>query len=218
MTKQQQRQQQALHTPLLGDECYDVNDTNTKAQESSPQSHLVERTSDNRHDVDDHLSQVDIIFPFNFLIVWIVMPLFLFLQFGFAFSHQHANNEEEAKSATPTTASVSWSTVNVNICLFVLTVWLYRQACIDSRTTNPVLLLLPETMTNIVLAILVFDVHKTIEAFVALLVGIQLMSQLALVATIHCFYCSRNKNNIELMEDEQNDLSSMEKQVDLCIV
>jgi hypothetical protein len=216
MRQQQQRQQPALHTPLLGDECYDNGNDTTKTPESSSHqgSHTVEKPGDNNHDEDRRLSQVDILFPFNFLIVWIVMPLFLLTQFGFAFAHQHADHE----ATTRTTSSVSWSAVNVNICIFVVTVWLYRQACIDSSIRNPVLLLLPETMTNIILAILVFDVHKTFEAFVVLLIGIELMSVLALVATVHCFYCSsRNPKNTEL-EDENDDLSSMEKQVDICIV
>jgi hypothetical protein len=200
-----QQQQQALLIPLLGDECYDVNDT--KAQESSPHS-------DNNKD-EDHVNQVDLIFPYNFLVVWVVMPAFLFIQFGFAFSiHQHDHHE------MTTMASVSWSTVNWNIFLFVVTVWLYRWACIDSCITNSVLLLLPEIMTNIVLAILVFDIHKIAAAFVALMVSIQLMSILALAATIHCiiFFHHSDKNVVEAQEEEENAYLSMEKQVEILLV
>jgi hypothetical protein len=191
----QQQQQKDLQIPLLGDECYDVSDT--KAQESAA-----------------HLNRVDAIFPYNFLVVWVVMPVFLFVQFGLAFYHQQDN---DMTTTTTTLTSMSWSTVNWNIVLFVVTVWLYRWACIDSSITNPVLLLLPEIMTNIVLAILVFDIHKIAAAFVALLFGIQLMSLLALAATIHCLiFCDHDdKNIVEAQEDEDKHAY---KEVDILLV
>jgi hypothetical protein len=189
MKQQQQQQQQALHIPLLGDEqqSYEQDESSTGKEARGNNAVIVQN------------SQL-----FNAIFFSIAMPALLFLQFAFAFSRQHDNNNNNDMISRPT--------VNCNIGLFAATIWLYRWACRGSRTTNSLLLVLPEISTNAVLVILVFfDQRIAIAtAFVALLVSIQLMSFIALVATVHClFYSTRScsKNN-----------QKEEKQVDILIV
>jgi hypothetical protein len=203
MTKQQQKQRQSLHIPLLGDEqCYDeLKHDATAAQESSaPLRAEVVVENDKPEDLNQGYS---IFFSF-------AMPLFLLIQFAFAFSHQHDNINE--------ISSVSWLTVNLNIGFFAVAIWLYRWACIDSRITHSALLLLPEIITNAVLVILLFD--KIATAFVALLLGIQLITLLALAATIHCLCCSSSRfnNNAVRQEEGEEDEFYLENQVDIRIV
>jgi hypothetical protein len=205
----QQQQQQALHIPLLGDErqCYDDEDELNKEPESS-----IEKAV-GTNDKDDVRNQL-----YDTIFFSIAMPAFLFLQFAFAFSRQHVDsgdNETATTTATSTTTIMSWSMVNSNISLFAAAVCLYRWACRDSRITNSFLLLLPEIMTNVVLVILVLD--KMAMAFVALLIGIQLMSVIALAATVQCLYYSSNndsctKNNAVVGQEDEA------KQVDIFIV
>lgn len=202
----QQQQQPDLHIPLLGDElCYDV----TQSAEDTAKKPVDKNNNDEQE--DDLSKLVDNIY------FAICMPLFLFIQFGFAFYTHQQDNE-----TTTMTTSVSWSTVNWNICLFVVTVWLYRWACIHSSSTNSVLLFLPKIMTSIVLVILFFG-HIEM-AFDALLVGLLLMSLLFLAATIHCLICRchpDDKINVEAEdgeEEEENDYCSLKKQVDIRLV
>jgi hypothetical protein len=209
MTLQQQQQQQALHIPLLGDErqCYDDDELN-KEPESSTEKAVGTNDKD---DVRNQLSYDAVFFS-------IAMPAFLFLQFAFAFSRQHVDsgdNETATTTATSTTTIMSWSMVNSNIGLFAAAVCRYRWACRDSRITNSFLLLLPEIMTNVVLVILVFDRMAT--AFVALLIGMQLMSVIALAVTAQRLYYSSNYNSCT----KNNDVVGQEdeaKQVDIFIV
>jgi hypothetical protein len=204
MTKQQQKQQPSLNIPLMGDEqCYDEQLSDMKAaQESSAprreEAVVVEKRVETMDKQEDQNQGYSSFFSF-------VMPLFLFIQFAFAFSYQHDNE------TAMTTTSVPWSTVNLNIVMFAVTIWLYRWSCMDSHITNSLLLLLPEIITNIVLVILLF--HKIATALVALLVGMQLMSVLALANTIHFLYSkSRSKNNAEQQQQQEEEEEEEEEE------
>jgi hypothetical protein len=123
---------------------------------------------------------------YNLLIIWVVLPLLLFVQFGIRFA---AHDE--------TTSNLSWSIVNISILLFCLTVGLYRATCIDTKMNNKsfIVMLLPEIILNAVLILVMLN--KTPEAFCTLLLGMELLSSLAIVATVRHRYYSSSRQQLK---------------------
>lgn len=107
----------------------------------------------------------------NSFITWVLLPCLLFIQFGMPFYiHDKA------------TASLSWSLVNFVIVLYVAAVWIYRQACLDSNIGSVIMLLLPELLMDIVLALILFN--RVVLALAALLASTMLLSTFVIVTMI----------------------------------
>jgi hypothetical protein len=152
---------------------------------------LVNDVHDDADDDDDDEEEVDDdSYCYDVFIIWFALPFLLFVQFGVAFVAQ-----DEA------TRNLSWSFVNVSIVLFALTVWLYRESCIDSKIESCLLVLLPEIILNTVLILVL--INKTPVAFYMLLLGMELLSVLAIIATVRFLYNSRRGKLEQENEDKE---------------
>jgi hypothetical protein len=176
-----------LHAPLLG----------VKPVEVDQERHQNIITADIPVLVDDDVDEQEENNQKDASQCWynFLLPLLLFVQFGVAF---HVHDET-------VTSNLSWSIVNISILLFCLTVWLYRNTFIDTKMHKNwcIVLLLPEIVLNTVLVLVMLN--KTTEAFYTLLLGMELLSTLAIVATVRHLYCSSHRQ--EKIENQQETLS-----------
>lgn len=117
-----------------------------------------------------------------------LLPVSLFLQFGMAFTMH-----------TEGTASLSWTIVNVSVVLFIITAWLYRHTCADANMKTIVLLLLPEILMDMVLALIYFGLEEM--AYVALLLGTLLFSGIVIISTF-ILYMREERPDTEERESE----------------
>jgi hypothetical protein len=171
-----------LQAPLLGVKPDELD------QEHHHRAAVVLANDDDVVDYDEEEEEHDS-YCYDVFIIWVALPVLLFIQFGVAFLAQDE-----------TTRNLSWPVVNVSIVLFALTVWLYRESCIDSKITSCLLVLLPEIILNTVLILVLFN--KTPVAFYLLLLGMELLSVLAIIATVRFLYCSRLQLEEEKKEHE----------------
>jgi hypothetical protein len=100
-----------------------------------------------------------------------LLPCLLFIQFGMAF-YLHDKS----------TSSLSWPLVNLAIVLYVAAVWIYRQACVDFNIGSLVMLLLPELLMDIVLALVLFN--RVVLALATLLSSTMLLSSFVIFTMI----------------------------------
>jgi hypothetical protein len=143
-----------------------VNKTEELLQELISDSSSMKKDINAAKEDPDDSSMMD-----NSFITWALLPCLLFIQFGMPFYiHDKA------------TASLSWSLVNFVILLYVAAVWIYRQACIDSNIGSIVMLLLPELLMDIVLALILFN--RVVLALAALLASTMLLSTFVIFTMI----------------------------------
>lgn len=211
--------QQALHTPLLGDEIiYEDEESSSQQKESNADK----QQADDHDDDDDDEEEVESCFLRH---ETIIVPLLLIVQFTLAFFRYYGDHAEAgtrrsstsdstaAASAGDIMTTLSWQTFGYSIFLFTTTIWLYRQACADSKITSLPMVCLPEILVNIILVATLMD--QVTIAYATMLLGGLLLAVLTFVATVHYMHGRYRK------EHDNNDIrkeSSKQKQVDILIV
>lgn len=195
---------QALQAPLLGvkpdnelDQEHHIRSADIAVLAASPPPHLVKyEDADEVEEQDSSCYRVfcteEDSYCYDVFIIWVVLPFLLFVQFGVAFLAHDEN-----------TSNMSWSIVNVSIVLFALTVWLYRESCIDGKIESCLMVLLPEIILNTVLILIL--VNETPFAFYTLLLGMEILSVLAIIATVRFLYCTRHQEIDEERDDDEEN-------------
>jgi hypothetical protein len=173
---------EALHTPLLGD---DLADNSDDEESFSQQVAHEKQDDDNDKNGTGPRAHRHIGWDFVFL---------LLIQCRMTLSIVTT----PALSATYTLQFISTSIVT-----FGLSIWLYRLSCPDfpkNIVKNRFLLLLPEVAAIIVMFIL-FILGEMGAAMVALHAGSLLLSAVALAGTLHCLLCCAEQEDDEGEED-----------------
>lgn len=124
------------------------------------------------------------------LILWVGLPTLLFSQFGMAFMMHDES-----------TATLSWTIVNLSIILWVVTTWLFRHACNDSKIKTIFILLMPEILMDVVLGLVLFN--RVALGFMVLLVSMLCLSSFVVVSTAAFLYFGkRDEQEEEKVEAE----------------
>jgi hypothetical protein len=182
---------EALHTPLLGDELVE-ND-----EESLSQVAHEKKDQDDGNKHPDGGSTTSLGFCDVF---WdLVFLLLIQGQMTWSFYMTPATSPT-LLGTTPYTLQF----ITTSIATFGLSIWLFRLSCPDlpkNIRENYVVLMLPEIMTNIVIFIL-FVLEKMGAAMVALHLGSLLISLAALAGTLHALFFAQPS------KDEEQDVES----------
>jgi hypothetical protein len=195
----------ALHTPLLGVEHVLVDEESYSQQNESPTKRTTETVDD---DDDEHISVGTSWGPS--WIMSILFPLLIFIQFWMALEVEDDDDDDDERSTAGATILLSWPNVSMTIGIFAVSNILYQRACQDSKIKSLIILLLPEVITVLVLGFVMFE--TVTRAFLALNVGILLLSSLVLVETAHSLFYSSNHESQNDEDDEEN------KQFDILVV
>lgn len=128
------------------------------------------------------------------VILWVILPTMLLSQFGMAF----LMHDEE-------TATMSWNIVVCSILLFAMTAWLFRSTCEEVGLGKKVLVLLPELLMNVVLALVFFN--RADLGLLVLLVGMLCLSVFVIIFTTIFSYLKLKQRQQKAVDDEQMSLS-----------
>ena len=103
---------------------------------------------------------------------------------------------------------VSWTTINISISLFIIATFLYRQALHDCRIKSDLMILLPEILILLSMALVFFQ--NVIAAFLLLAAGKLYMAfTVILINAYHLWSLSSTTDDETEVNEESNDNDSI---------
>jgi hypothetical protein len=132
---------------------------------------------------------------------WVIFPSLLFIQFGVTLGAQHQEQQQKGLLPDP-----SFAVCFLNVALFCATAGIYRQVVRRHPTQSVFVLLLPEVLTNILLAWVM--IGSLNEAFTLLLWSTGLLLLIGGVTQSHAMFIRRrrhgsaNPNHYQLLVDK----------------
>jgi hypothetical protein len=167
----------ALFQPLVGTEQHTASLPVVATEEEEPSSKeqlQVQQTPPN-HDM------------------WITVLLFtlMYIHFGLIYysDPNHIIN------------GVSWTTINISISLFIIATFLYRQALHDCHIKNDLMILLPEILILMSMALVFFQ--NVIAAFLLLAVGKLYMAFMVILINAYHLWSLSSTTDDDVDENEE---------------
>jgi len=125
------------------------------------------------------------VYRFNWcdsIMIWMVLPTLLWLDFGMAFLM--LDDPDNNRHQNPVSSScVNFKVVNLSLLMFVVSSYLYRKVVEECKVNCLFVVLLPEIVMDVVLAVILAD--KVIAAYLVLLFSIL---GLSMVVVVHSVY------------------------------